>query len=52
VGREKYAVVVGVATPSAENSDYFRRALRVHEELVHVTVEVERVPVESQPARS
>ncbi|HEU4780392.1 MAG TPA: CDF family Co(II)/Ni(II) efflux transporter DmeF [Steroidobacteraceae bacterium] len=44
VGRAKYAVVVGVATPSAENSEYFRRALRVHEELAHVTVEVERVP--------
>jgi len=52
VGRAKYAVVVGVATSSAENSEYFRRALRVHEEIVHVTVDVERVPVESQPAQS
>ncbi|HEU5135624.1 MAG TPA: CDF family Co(II)/Ni(II) efflux transporter DmeF [Steroidobacteraceae bacterium] len=44
VGREKYAVVVSLVTPSQENAEYFRRALRVHEELAHVTVEVERVP--------
>lgn len=42
VGREQYAVMVSVATPSAEDADYFRRALAVHEELVHVTVEVTR----------
>jgi cation diffusion facilitator family transporter len=44
VGREKYAVVVSVTTSSQENAEYFRRALSVHEELAHVTVEVERVP--------
>ncbi|HEY6123361.1 MAG TPA: CDF family Co(II)/Ni(II) efflux transporter DmeF [Steroidobacteraceae bacterium] len=44
VGRAQYAVVVGVTTPSNENSEYFRQALRVHEELAHITVEVERVP--------
>ncbi len=40
VGREKYAVMVSVTTPSSENPEYFRRALCVHEELAHVTVEV------------
>ena len=50
VGRAKYAVVVSVSTPSAESADYFRRALSIHEELAHVTVEVARVPQESQPA--
>jgi cation diffusion facilitator family transporter len=40
VGREKYAVMVSLTTPSREDAEYFRRALRVHEELVHVTVEV------------
>jgi cation diffusion facilitator family transporter len=40
VGRAQYAVVVSVMTPSNESADYFRRALAVHEELVHVTVEV------------
>jgi Co/Zn/Cd efflux system component len=42
VGREKYAVMLSVTTPSGENAEYFRQALRVHEELVHVTVEITR----------
>jgi len=41
VARAKYAVVVSISTPSGKDAEYFRRALRVHEELVHVTVEVE-----------
>jgi len=52
VAREKYAVVVSVTTPSSENSEYFRRALLIHEELAHVTVDVERVPGESHTALS
>jgi cation diffusion facilitator family transporter len=40
VGREKYAVMVTVATDSGKDGEYFRRALGVHEELAHVTVEV------------
>ena len=40
VGREKYAVVLTVATDSGRDGEYFRRALCVHEELAHVTVEV------------
>jgi cation diffusion facilitator family transporter len=42
VGREKYAVMVSITTPSSEDAEYFRRALGVHEELAHVTVEVTR----------
>ena len=42
VGRAKYAVVLSVATSSGEGADYFRRALSVHEELAHVTVEVKQ----------
>ena len=42
VGRAKYAVVVSVATDSGVDSEYFRRALGVHEELAHITVEIER----------
>ena len=52
VGREKYAVVVSLATPSQESAEYFRRALAVHEELAHVTVEVQRVPGVSHAAQS
>jgi cation diffusion facilitator family transporter len=44
VGRAKYAVVLSITTSSQENADYFRRALSVHEELAHVTVEVARAP--------
>jgi cation diffusion facilitator family transporter len=40
VGRQKYAVVATVTTPSDKDGEYFRRALCVHDELVHVTVEV------------
>jgi cation diffusion facilitator family transporter len=42
VGRAKYACVVGVATTADVDGEYFRRALCVHEELAHVTVEVDR----------
>jgi cation diffusion facilitator family transporter len=42
VGRARYAVVLSVATDSGMDAEYFRRALGVHEELVHVTVEVSR----------
>ena len=40
VGRAQYAVVLTVVTPTDKDGEYFRRALCVHEELVHVTVEV------------
>jgi len=42
VGREKYAVVLSVSTDSGKDCEYFRRALSVHEELAHITVEVVR----------
>jgi len=45
VGRARYAVVVSVATPSDKDGEYFRRALCIHEELVHITVEVTRAPL-------
>jgi cation diffusion facilitator family transporter len=41
VGRAKYACVVSLATSSRMDGDYFRNELRVHEELAHVTVEVD-----------
>lgn len=44
VGRGKYACVVSLVTSAAVDAEYFRRALGVHEELVHVTVEVTHVP--------
>jgi len=44
VGRAKYAVVLSITTSSVEDAEYFRRALSVHEELAHVTVEVRQLP--------
>ncbi|HET9865402.1 MAG TPA: CDF family Co(II)/Ni(II) efflux transporter DmeF, partial [Steroidobacteraceae bacterium] len=48
VGRARYACVLSLTTSSGKDGDYFRRALCEHEELAHVTVEVEHVA--SQPA--
>jgi cation diffusion facilitator family transporter len=42
VGRQKYAVMASVATTADVDGEFFRRALCVHEELAHVTVEVDR----------
>lgn len=42
VGKGKYACIVGVITNSDESPDYFRRQIGIHEELVHITVEVNR----------
>jgi len=42
VGRQKYAVMASVATSANVDGEHFRRALCVHEELAHVTVEVDR----------
>ncbi len=40
VGKDKYACIVSVATAELVDPGYFRQALSVHEELVHITVEV------------
>jgi cation diffusion facilitator family transporter len=40
VGKGKYACIVSVATDGAMTAEDIRRRLTVHEELVHVTVEV------------
>ena len=42
VGRAKYAVMVSVATEAGVDAEHFRRALSVHDELAHVTVEIVR----------
>jgi cation diffusion facilitator family transporter len=44
VGRGKFACVVSLVTDSPLGADDFRAMLAVHEELVHVTVEVHRLP--------
>lgn len=44
VGKGKFAVAMGITTPAAVDGDHYRKALSIHEELVHVTVDVHRVP--------
>ncbi|MCL6619787.1 MAG: CDF family Co(II)/Ni(II) efflux transporter DmeF [Thermomonas hydrothermalis] len=44
VGRGKFACVVSLVTTARADAEFFRQALSVHEELVHVTVEVTCCP--------
>ncbi|ADR61936.1 MULTISPECIES: CDF family Co(II)/Ni(II) efflux transporter DmeF [Pseudomonas] len=43
VGKDQYACILGLATHAALNADSVRQALAVHEELAHITVEVNRL---------
>jgi cation diffusion facilitator family transporter len=40
VGKQKYACILTLAVHEAATPDYFRKQLAIHEELVHVTVEI------------
>ncbi len=40
VGKGKYACILALVAPGGVSPDYFKRRLAVHEELVHITVEV------------
>jgi Co/Zn/Cd efflux system component len=40
VGRDSYACILGLVATSAITAEEVRRQLAVHEELVHVTVEI------------
>ncbi|KFA37647.1 CDF family Co(II)/Ni(II) efflux transporter DmeF [Xanthomonas vasicola] len=42
VGSERYACVVSLVTAADIDAELVRRALQIHEELVHVTVELQR----------
>jgi cation diffusion facilitator family transporter len=44
VGKGKYACIVSVATNVDVPPDYFKNQLRIHEELVHISVEVNHRP--------
>jgi len=43
VGKDQYACILGLATACELSADSVRQALGVHEELAHVTVEVNRL---------
>lgn len=40
VGKGKYACILSLVTTEAMVSEYFKQQLRIHEELVHISVEV------------
>lgn len=42
VGKGKYACMLSIATTAAVSAERFRELLAVHEELVHITVEINR----------
>lgn len=43
VGRGKYACIISLATDNEVSPDYFKEQLSIHEELVHISVEINRV---------
>ncbi|MGC2048617.1 MAG: cation diffusion facilitator family transporter, partial [Gallionella sp.] len=43
VGKGKYACILSLATIDDVTPDYFKEQLSVHEELVHISVEINRV---------
>ena len=40
VGKGKYACILSLATSEPTTADYFKNLLSIHEELVHITVEI------------
>ncbi len=40
VGKNQYACIVGLSTWAAVEPHYFRKQLAIHEELVHITIEI------------
>ena len=52
VGRGKYACILGVATTADVHPAYFRQQLSIHEELVRVTVKVNKPTRQGQLSAS
>ena len=42
IGKGKYACIVSLVTNEQVQPDYFKQQLGIHEELVHISVEVNR----------
>jgi cation diffusion facilitator family transporter len=43
VGKGKYACILGLATDNEVSPEYFKRQLSIHEELVHISIEINRI---------
>ena len=44
VGKAQYACIVALETRAGTTPDFFRRLLQVHEELVHISIELNHAP--------
>ena len=40
VGKDKYACILSLATDNDVSPEYFKKLLRIHEELVHISIEI------------
>lgn len=45
VGKGKYACILGLAVAEEVSPDYFKEQVGIHEELVHITIEINQVVV-------
>ena len=52
VGKGKYACIVSLVTAQDVEPDYFKKQLRIHEELVHISVEVNRLAAADQAIKT
>ncbi len=43
VGKGKYACILSLATDNEASPEYFKQQLSIHEELVHVSIEINRI---------
>ncbi len=43
VGKDKYACILSLATDNAVSPEYFKKQLCIHEELVHISVEINKM---------
>jgi Co/Zn/Cd efflux system component len=43
VGKGKYSCILAVATNADTSADFIREKLSIHDELVHITVEINRI---------
>lgn len=43
VGKGKYACILSLATDNAVSPEYFKQQLSIHEELVHISIEINQV---------
>lgn len=52
VGKGKFACIVGLVTQTDVSPDYYRNRLSIHEELVHITVEINKAGPKELPAHA